>query len=31
MMSYAHTLGYVPSTLGTGHANRFWLTLAKSF
>jgi hemolysin activation/secretion protein len=31
MVSYAHTLGYVPSTLGTGHANRFWLTLAKSF
>ncbi|WP_235021062.1 ShlB/FhaC/HecB family hemolysin secretion/activation protein [Caballeronia telluris] len=31
MMSYAHTLGFVPSTLGTGHANRFWLTLAKSF
>ena len=31
MVSYAHTLGYVPPTLGTGHANRFWLTLAKSF
>jgi hemolysin activation/secretion protein len=29
--SYAHTLGYVPSTFGTGHANRVWLTLAKSF
>ncbi|WP_250521123.1 MULTISPECIES: ShlB/FhaC/HecB family hemolysin secretion/activation protein [unclassified Caballeronia] len=30
-MSYAHTLGYVPSTLGTGHANRFWIALTKSF
>ncbi|SAK63060.1 hemolysin activation/secretion protein-like protein [Caballeronia temeraria] len=30
-MSYAHTLGYVPSTLGTGHANRFWVALTKSF
>jgi hemolysin activation/secretion protein len=29
--SYAHTLGYVPSTFGTGHVNRVWLTLAKSF
>jgi hemolysin activation/secretion protein len=29
--SYAHTLGYVPSTFGTGHVNRAWLTLAKSF
>ncbi|SAL02951.1 hemolysin activation/secretion protein-like protein [Caballeronia fortuita] len=30
-MSYAHTVGYVPSTLGTGHANRFWVALTKSF
>ncbi|SAK54761.1 hemolysin activation/secretion protein-like protein [Caballeronia ptereochthonis] len=30
-MSYAHTLGYVPATLGTGHANRFWVALTKSF
>ncbi|WP_255503621.1 ShlB/FhaC/HecB family hemolysin secretion/activation protein [Caballeronia sp. EK] len=30
-MSYAHTLGYVPPTLGTGHANRFWVALTKSF
>jgi hemolysin activation/secretion protein len=30
-MSWAHTLGYVPATLGTGHANRFWVALTKSF
>jgi hemolysin activation/secretion protein len=30
-MAYAHTLGYVPPTLGTGHANRFWVALTKSF
>jgi hemolysin activation/secretion protein len=30
-VSYAHTLGYVPPTLGTGHANRFWIALTKSF
>ncbi|WP_233809492.1 ShlB/FhaC/HecB family hemolysin secretion/activation protein [Paraburkholderia sp. HP33-1] len=30
-VSYAHTLGYVPSTAGAGHANRVWATLAKSF
>ncbi|SAK60359.1 hemolysin activation/secretion protein-like protein [Caballeronia calidae] len=30
-MSYAHTLGHVPPTLGTGHANRFWVALTKSF
>jgi hemolysin activation/secretion protein len=31
MVSYAHTLGYAVSTLGTGHMNRVWVTLAKAF
>jgi hemolysin activation/secretion protein len=30
-VSYAHTLGYVAPALGTGHANRFWVALTKSF
>jgi hemolysin activation/secretion protein len=30
-VSYAHTVGYVPTAIGTGHANRFWLTMAKFF